>query len=41
MAVERASFGASADGRAIEKYTLRQGALTAEIITYGAALRAL
>lgn len=41
MAAERTPFGAAADGRAVEKYTLRRGALAAEIITYGAALRAL
>jgi len=41
MAAERTPFGATADGRAVEKYTLRRGALAAEIITYGAALRAL
>ena len=41
MAVHQEPFGVTADGRAVDKYTLRRGDLSAEIITYGAALRAL
>ena len=41
MAVQKEPFGVTAGGRAVEKYTLRRGALAAEVITYGAALRAL
>ena len=41
MAVRKEPFGVTADGRAVEQYTLRRGDLSAEIITYGAALRAL
>ena len=41
MAIRKEPFGATADGRTVEKITLRRGALAAEIITYGAALRAL
>lgn len=41
MAVLREPFGVTRDGRPVEKFTLRQGRMTAEILTYGAALRAL
>lgn len=41
MAVERELFGVTASGEPVEKFTLRRGALAAEVITYGAALRAL
>ena len=41
MSVQREPFGSTRDGRPVEKITLRQDGLTAEIITYGAALRAL
>jgi len=41
MAADKTPFGTTADGRAVDQYTLRQGNLSAEIITYGAALRAL
>ena len=41
MALDREPFGSTRDGRPVEKITLRQDGLTAEIITYGAALRAL
>ena len=41
MAVIKEPFGVTADGQAVEKYTLRRGRLSAEIITYGATLRAL
>ena len=34
-------FGALPDGRAVQCVTLRDGALTCEVITYGAALRTL
>ena len=38
---EKTSFGVSRDGVPVEQYTLRQGALSCDILTYGAALRAL
>lgn len=41
MAADRMPFGTAHDGRPVEKITLRRGNLEAEIITYGAALRAL
>lgn len=41
MAVSREPFGSTRDGRPVDKYTLRCGLLTAEVITYGAALRSL
>lgn len=41
MAVLKESFGTARNGRAVDKYILRCGSLEAEIITYGAALRAL
>ena len=34
-------FGSTNDGRSVDRLTLRKGAMEAEIITYGAALRAL
>ncbi len=41
MPVCKESFGVTRDGRPVDKFTLRRGALEAEILTYGAALRAL
>lgn len=41
MAVVKEAFGATRDGQAVDKYILRCGCLEAEIITYGAVLRAL
>ena len=41
MSVCKEPFGTARDGRAVEKYILRCGSLEAEIITYGATLRAL
>lgn len=41
MAVRQDPFGVTREGRHVEKYTLRRGPLEAEIITFGAALRAL
>lgn len=41
MSVCKSPFGAARDGRGVDQFTLRRGGLEAEIITYGAALRAL
>ena len=41
MPVCKEPFGVTRDGRPVDKFTLRRGALEAEILTYGAALRAL
>ena len=41
MSVQREPFGSTRDGRPVDKFTLRRVAMEAEIITYGAALRAL
>ncbi len=41
MAVHAEPFGSVRDGRPVEKLILRRGGLEAEVITYGAALRAL
>lgn len=41
MSVCKEPFGAARDGRRVDKFTLRRGGLEAEVITYGAALRAL
>lgn len=41
MSVQREPFGSTRDGRPVDKFTLRRDAMEAEIITYGAALRAL
>ena len=41
MPVTRAPFGVTGDGQAVEVWTLTQGALEAEILTFGAAVRAL
>ena len=38
---EKTSFGVTRDNVPVEQYTLRQGALSCDILTYGAALRAL
>lgn len=39
--VDRESYGALPDGTAVERFTLRNGSLTAEIINYGAILASL
>jgi aldose 1-epimerase len=39
--VDRKPYGALSDGTAVERFTLRNGGLTAEIITYGAILASL
>lgn len=41
MSVQREPFGSTREGQPVEKFTLRRGGMEAEIITYGAALRAL
>jgi aldose 1-epimerase len=41
MAVIKEAFGSTRDGQPVEKFILRCGTLEAEVITYGAALRAL
>ena len=41
MAVLKESFGTTRDGREVETYILRCGALEAEVLTYGATLRVL
>lgn len=41
MAVSKEPFGATRDGQAVDRYILRAGLLSAEILTYGATLRAL
>ena len=41
MAIHREPFGSTQGGRSVEKFTLQRGAMEAEIITYGAALRSL
>ena len=41
MPVTRAPFGVTGDGQAVEVWTLTRGALEAEILTFGAAVRAL
>ena len=41
MSVEKVPFGATKDGRAVEKFLLKTGGLEAEVITYGATLTAL
>ncbi len=41
MAIHPEPFGSTRGGRSVEKITLRRGAMEAEIITYGAALRSL
>lgn len=41
MAVIKEAFGSTRDGQAVEKFILRCGTLEAEVITFGAALRAL
>lgn len=41
MSVCKEPFGVTRDGRGVDKFILRRGGLEAEIITYGAALRAL
>ena len=41
MAVQREPFGTTKDGQAVEKLTLRCGAMEAEVLTYGASLRTL
>ncbi len=39
--VEKSAFGCMPDGTPVERYALRAGALSCEILTYGGALRAL
>lgn len=41
MAVIQAPFGATWEGQAVDRFTLRSGPAEAEIITFGAALRTL
>lgn len=41
MAVNREPFGVTREGETVELFTLRCGGLEAEVITFGAALRAL
>ncbi len=41
MSVSRTPFGTTRDGQAVELFTLRCGALEAEILTFGATVRAL
>ena len=41
MAENRTLFGVMPDGQAVEQYTLRAGALSCDILTYGGALRSL
>lgn len=41
MAVIKEAFGSTRDGQPVEKFILRCGTLEAEVITFGAALRAL
>lgn len=41
MSVSRTSFGTTRDGQAVELFTLRCGAMEAEILTFGATVRAL
>ena len=40
MPVCKEPFGVTRDGRPVDKFTLRRGALEAEILTYGRARRA-
>lgn len=40
-AVERTPFGVTRDGRAVERYVLRDGGLQAAVLTYGATLQVL
>ena len=39
--IEKIPFGVMPDSTLVEQYTLRAGALSCDIITYGGALRAL
>ena len=41
MSVQQEPFGSTRDGRPVDKFTLRRDAMEAEVITYGATLRAL
>lgn len=41
MAIQRGPFGSARSGRPVEQFTLKRGKMEAEVITYGAALRAL
>ena len=41
MSVSKASFGTTRDGQAVDMLTLRCGAMEAEILTFGATVRAL
>jgi len=39
--VEKSAFGSLPDGTPVERYTLRAGSLSCEVLTYGGALRSL
>ena len=39
--VTKASFGATADGRLVDVWTLRAGGYAAQVLTYGGILRSL
>jgi len=41
MSIEKRSFGTTRDGQAVDCYTLSDGGIEAEIITYGGTIRAL
>ena len=41
LPVLKEPFGSALDGRSVDRITLRKGSMEAEVITYGAALRAL
>ena len=41
MSVSKTSFGTTRDGQSVELFTLRCGAMEAEILTFGATVRAL
>jgi aldose 1-epimerase len=41
MSVQREHFGALPDGREVERYVLRSGALEAAVLTYGAVLQSM
>lgn len=41
MSVTKTPFGVTKDGQAVDLYTLRAGAMEAEVITFGGAVRAL
>ena len=41
MTIDKQEFGHTKDGAAVDLYTLKDGGLTVEIITYGAAIRSI